>query len=180
MKYGGDIVKFVGDAMIVLWPPLADPPPALADRARRAGQCALEIQSEFHNKQTMQGFSRLSVKIGLGAGPCSLLHVGGIFGRTEYLIVGAALHEALAAEAGVQKGGEIVAAPTAWKLLAAHFDATPTKADPALHKLTRLTGPVAASRNDTYLYLQSLDEDETRLLGQKAAAYVPAAIRPYL
>ena len=37
---GGDIFKFAGDAMIVLWPPSDD----LGDLARRATQCAIEIQ----------------------------------------------------------------------------------------------------------------------------------------
>ena len=61
----------MGDAMIIVWPPpeykhengefIVNEPKdengkTLKTRARRAAQCALEIQSEFHNKQIMQGF----------------------------------------------------------------------------------------------------------------------------
>ena len=37
---GGDIFKFAGDAVIVLWPDVGD----MAERARHAAQCALNVQ----------------------------------------------------------------------------------------------------------------------------------------
>ncbi len=56
-KYGGDIIKFIGDAMIVLWPPKVkdrksiqikrDHPStdsSLLTNCRKAVQCAIEIQ----------------------------------------------------------------------------------------------------------------------------------------
>ena len=45
MKHGGDVIKFAGDAMIVLWPPAAE---SLVTQARRAVQCSLEIQTKLH------------------------------------------------------------------------------------------------------------------------------------
>lgn len=46
-KYGGDIIKFVGDAMIVMWPPsteVSDTPDSIKqDTVKRAIQCALDI-----------------------------------------------------------------------------------------------------------------------------------------
>lgn len=58
MKYGGDIIKFVGDAMIIVWPPpIAKSPEfsrlsqdeedqdqgTILERGRKAAQCAIEI-----------------------------------------------------------------------------------------------------------------------------------------
>jgi class 3 adenylate cyclase len=49
-KYGGDIIKFVGDAMIVMWPEEKPLPGQQDDKAararltvRKAIQCALDI-----------------------------------------------------------------------------------------------------------------------------------------
>ena len=58
-KYGGDIIKFVGDAMIVMWPEERAPAGTQDNdtlknlRARttirKAIQCALDIQKEMNN-----------------------------------------------------------------------------------------------------------------------------------
>ena len=47
-KYGGDIIKFVGDALIVMWPEEKglDGP---TTTVRKAIQCCLDIQKEFNN-----------------------------------------------------------------------------------------------------------------------------------
>ena len=46
-QYGGDIIKFVGDAMIVMWPPVNKSKPNWEDfrndTIRRAIQCAQDI-----------------------------------------------------------------------------------------------------------------------------------------
>ena len=78
-KYGGDIIKFVGDALIIMWPSPTDPanlaasmmPPddgtpiqhlLMKDTIRKSVQCALEIQSHMNNMQIMPGLT-LSVKV---------------------------------------------------------------------------------------------------------------------
>ncbi|KAH8096279.1 adenylate cyclase [Aureococcus anophagefferens] len=86
---GGDIFKFAGDAMIVLWPPSDD----LGDLARRATQCAIEIQRALDQSHAeVAAFSagpapadgrgappgkaaqvNLSVKIGVGVGDVAVL-----------------------------------------------------------------------------------------------------------
>ena len=40
--------------------------------------------------QIMPGI-KLSVKIGIGYGPCALLYVGGVFQRSEFFAIGDAL-----------------------------------------------------------------------------------------
>jgi len=46
-QYGGDIIKFVGDAMIVMWPPInpdgADYEAQRLQMIRKALQCSQEI-----------------------------------------------------------------------------------------------------------------------------------------
>jgi hypothetical protein len=53
----------------------------------------------------IQEVSSLSVKIGIGYGDCSLLYVGGVFGRAEFFTVGDALTYALKSEGCCTSGG---------------------------------------------------------------------------
>ena len=78
-KYGGDIIKFVGDAMIVMWPrnfptgegsekgtkgvQFKDQVDDRATVVRKAIQCALDIQNELNNKKIMSNVTNLSVKV---------------------------------------------------------------------------------------------------------------------
>lgn len=52
-QYGGDIIKFVGDAMIVMWPPIdrekEDWWKDRLDCIRKALQCCQEIQKRLNN-----------------------------------------------------------------------------------------------------------------------------------
>lgn len=66
-------------------------------RVRRAAQCAFAIQEELHNAELTQEV-RLSVKIGIGMGQVSVLHLGGVYKRMEYIAVGEPLLEAFTAE----------------------------------------------------------------------------------
>eukprot|EP00826_Nyctotherus_ovalis_P024905 TRINITY_DN19218_c0_g2_i1.p1 TRINITY_DN19218_c0_g2~~TRINITY_DN19218_c0_g2_i1.p1 ORF type:complete len:238 (+),score=57.86 TRINITY_DN19218_c0_g2_i1:159-872(+) len=118
-KYGGDIIKFVGDAMIVIWPRGSEE--SLANTARKAIQSALEIQSELNNIRIMQNVSKLSVKIGIGAGKCGLLHVGGIFKRAEFFVVGNALSQALECEHLSTHGGQVIVSGECWELVRDNF-----------------------------------------------------------
>ena len=64
--YGGDIIKFVGDAMIVMWPPIDPNKPNFQntrdDTIRRAIQCAQDIQKAMNNLEIIPG-ATLSVKV---------------------------------------------------------------------------------------------------------------------
>ena len=133
---GGDIFKFAGDAMIVLWPPSDD----LGDLARRATQCAIEIQRALDQSHAeVAAFSagpapadgrgappgkaaqvNLSVKIGVGVGDVAVLHVGGDHGRAEYVAVGDPLDQAFGAEHH-GAAGHVVCSKEAWALVGDHF-----------------------------------------------------------
>lgn len=66
-------------------------------RVRRAAQCAFAIQEALHYCELAQEV-RLSVKIGIGMGKVSVLHLGGVYKRMEYIAVGEPLLEAFTAE----------------------------------------------------------------------------------
>ncbi len=109
-KYGGDIIKFVGDAMIVMWPRRKYNPDDIEEDdkitvIRKAIQCAFDIQKELNNKKIMANVTNLSVKIGISFGKCALLYVGGVFERSEFFTVGTALTNALKSEEQATAGG---------------------------------------------------------------------------
>lgn len=104
---GGDIFKFVGDAIMVVWPPEPDNHSFLQEACRRAIQCALTIQSKLHNHKISNDKS-LSVKIGIGVGECKILLVGGQFKRCEYLCVGDAMKQACDSEGMAECGGQTI------------------------------------------------------------------------
>jgi class 3 adenylate cyclase len=109
-KYGGDIIQFLGNSLIAVW--LSKTSEAGAGKeilrpfskveeeklneyieeeimvSRRAIQCALDIRNEKHKLFE-------EIHIGLGFGDCGILHVGGVFKRVEYCLIGSALNQAL-------------------------------------------------------------------------------------
>ena len=109
---GGDIFKFAGDALLVIWPEEEEVDEKkreanLFTTCRRALQCALSIQNKLNNLEMVKG-KILSVKIGIGLGDCKVLFVGGVLKRNEYLIVGEAMRQACASECHCRAGGETV------------------------------------------------------------------------
>ena len=65
---GGDIFKFAGDALLVIWPEEDEKDESkreanLISTCRRAIQCALSIQSKLNNLEMVKG-KILSVKVG--------------------------------------------------------------------------------------------------------------------
>lgn len=107
---GGDILKFAGDAIIVLWPQQED----ITLQIRRAIQCGTEIREKLNKAQltTMDALEPviLSVKIGIGVGDVTILHVGGVLQQLEYVATGDPLAQAFAAE-HLAVAGEVVIAP---------------------------------------------------------------------
>ena len=117
-KNGGDIFKFAGDALLVIWP--ASENNDLEEYAVRAFHCAKQIQKKLNNLDMGIG-NRLSVKVGLGFGDCSIFYVGGTFKRSEYLIVGPAMKQACSAECHATQGGQIIISEKMFNYLEKYF-----------------------------------------------------------
>lgn len=120
-EYDGDVIKFAGDAVIAAWPFEARPglEDANSEETRRqwmvcAAECAFMIRERLLNYKA-EG-SPLYLKISLGAGRVWDSHIGGVFNRWEFVVVGSPMIEVgLANE--LSKAGDIIAAPSAWELL---------------------------------------------------------------
>jgi class 3 adenylate cyclase len=101
-NHGGDVAKFAGDALIVLWP--TSKPAGLRHSARLACQCALELTSELSTFDA--GGIPLSLHLGISAGEMRCMYLGSEE-RSEFVISGQPLLEATSCEA-LAKAGEIV------------------------------------------------------------------------
>ena len=107
-KNGGDIIKFVGDALMVIWPSIDDNEEKndLQESCIRAFQCAKQIKEKME-KLNKEGGMNLCLKIGIGVGECRIFFAGGTFSRSEFLIVGSAMKQACASKMQANEG-EIV------------------------------------------------------------------------
>ena len=114
---GGDVIKFAGDAIIVLWTQ-----GEMSTQAHRACECAMELQDALNNCP-MTHTIRLSLKIGIGCGSATMFYVGGHQGRCEYFAAGPALRECFDA-AEVAASGDVIVASTVWKHVASKCTAS--------------------------------------------------------
>jgi len=119
--YGGDVVKFAGDAVIAVWPVVPDlgntGSVSRADQwqwTMRAAECAIEVHQRLTNYHVED--ANLYLKLAIGIGKINTVHVGGVFNRWEFLMTGTPLVE-LGIANNIAKAGDILITPTAWKLI---------------------------------------------------------------
>jgi len=119
--YGGDVVKFAGDAVIAVWPVASDSGTddsvTRADQwqwTMRAAECALHIREHLMNYKAED--QNLYLKLAVSMGTITSAHVGGVFNRWEFLLTGNPLVEVGIAN-NIAKAGEIIVTPSAWKLI---------------------------------------------------------------
>lgn len=79
----------------------------------------MEIQKELNEAELAPGV-KLSVKLGIGMGRVSILHVGGVYKRLEYLASGPPLIQAFECEHSCSAGDTVVS-KEAWPLIKDHF-----------------------------------------------------------
>jgi class 3 adenylate cyclase/tetratricopeptide (TPR) repeat protein len=105
--YGGDVVKFAGDALVALWP--ADQ--GLLEVTAQAARCGLAMQRALHASELAAG-THLSVRIGIGAGQVSAAHLGGELNRWEFVVGGPAISQTCTVE-HLARPGDVVLSPEA-------------------------------------------------------------------
>src|SRR5919108_5221530 len=130
--YGGDVVKFAGDAVIAVWPVVSDLPApdsvstiSRADQwqwTMRATECAIEVHRRLTNYRVEN--ANLYLKLAVSMGKISTAHVGGVFNRWEFLITGTPLVE-LGIANQLAQAGDILVTPSAWKLIRNDCDGEP-------------------------------------------------------
>ena len=120
-KNGGDIIKFVGEALLVIWPSIDDNEEKndLQESCIRAFQCAKQITKKMI-KLNKEGGMNLGLKIGLGVGECRIFFAGGTFSRSEFLIVGSAIKQACLSKSQA-KDGEIIISDKVYELIHKRF-----------------------------------------------------------
>ncbi|MEE8390473.1 MAG: adenylate/guanylate cyclase domain-containing protein, partial [Anaerolineae bacterium] len=116
---GGEVVKFSGDAVTVVFPGVQEDLGIATRRARQAAEAMQAAMDEFATLETSAGPVALGMKIGIGAGEIIAAHVGGVFGRWEYVIAGDPLLQVAQAEHQASRG-EIVLSPEAEAIIVPH------------------------------------------------------------
>lgn len=164
---GGDIVKFAGDAILVLWE--ARDQEDLVERVRRAVECALGIQAQLHDCAVADDV-RLSLKLAVGAGTVAAATLGGVFDRWEFLVAGPPLSQVGAANAYAEPG-QTVLSPEAWALAAEFCDGEPL--EEGHMRLDRVRVPLKNRIAPDLNWLPSSAAPGLR-------AFIPAAIRSRL
>lgn len=119
--HGGEVVKFAGDALVILWPARYGPGPSFGEEKElaavtgRAMQCALALQREMNEGQMVPDL-HLDIQIGIAAGYVSAVHLGGILGRVEFMLSGSPMAQMSQAVA-LARPGQIILAPDAYRLV---------------------------------------------------------------
>lgn len=145
-KHGGDVVKFSGDAIIVLFTDshsgrkhqseaagslavLGERYKALmgvpdretrssSDCAVHAVQCGLELQANGYYEALGV---KLSLHVAVASGAVYMLYVGGTNGEWDFMLAGRPFSE-LGYGVDLSKSGEVVAAKSTWQLVHSFFD----------------------------------------------------------
>lgn len=157
-KYGGDIIKFAGDGLLIIWQ-YDD----LEKAALLAAQTALEASGKLKN---FRAYDRsLSTRIALAAGQIELAGLGGVFNRWEVVITGDAIDQVSLAQ-NILLPGSIAASPEAWRLLQTHASGSPIQN--GYVSLTGIKSKVEAEAER----INKLEENSVPAL----KSYIPGAI----
>ncbi len=189
--YHGQVVKFSGDALTVIFPveemPLPDDEMASMQLAvRYAGECALAMQAkmgDFARLNTSRGVASLSMKVGIGAGVILACSIGGALGRWEYLVAGDPLVQVAMSEHKAQPG-QIVFSPQAWQEVAEIFSGVTIPSidadDPPdfviLHEPRQLLPHIEPIPFDWSRF----SNEERQTIEQTLKCYIPGAIKARL
>ena len=114
LNYGGDVLKFAGDALLAVWP-VQDTEQDLQLRTLQACQCALVIQNFSHTYTSTSDIS-LALRIGIGAGDVAIAHVGGVYKRWEHAITGDPLAQIRLTQS-LAKPEQVLLSPEVWTLV---------------------------------------------------------------
>jgi class 3 adenylate cyclase/tetratricopeptide (TPR) repeat protein len=182
--YGGDVVKFAGDAVIAVWPVVSNSIPeedsgvpdpiSRADHwqwTMRAAECAIKIRERLTNYKAED--ANLYLKLAVSTGRISTAHVGGVFNRWEFLLTGNPLVE-LGIANNLAKAGDILITPSAWKLIRNDCYAYPIEFE--LKETIAQGGRLDELNKPSSIFTSSKKLDIPEGAESSLRAYIPGAI----
>ncbi|KAG5182449.1 nucleotide cyclase, partial [Tribonema minus] len=126
-RYGGDIIKFCGDAVMILWPCDMDASQGVQQaNAMQAAECALVMLRECGEYDVGKGQEAVSLRLhcGIGCGPMYGYCVG-TEDRWEFLVAGDPMRQIGEAEPEATQG-QVIVSPEVWDLIGRTFLGTKT------------------------------------------------------
>ncbi|CDR97583.1 hypothetical protein, conserved [Babesia bigemina] len=158
-RWGGDIMKFAGDAVLVAWfinenyetsdcavdlennaeeseenyiSPIYSSKPPSGDVWRQCAlalRCCEELHATLHEYPTNIDGKTLAMHIGVGLGEVAILHVGGLLERWEFVIAGKPLEEIAVAEPLASRG-QTVMSRSVYEVMQSHVKVQPIDGHP--------------------------------------------------
>ncbi len=129
MRHGGTIDEFTGDGILVFF----GAPRAMADAAKRAVRCALDMQKampELNRGNVDLGLPQLRMGIGINSGQLIVGNIGSEQ-RKKYGAIGSAINVAFRVEAQTdRKGGEILVTQAVLHRIDGRLELGPAKTVP--------------------------------------------------
>jgi adenylate cyclase len=106
-QYGGDIDKFIGDAIMAIFDEVRGQAPA-PERAVRAGLAMQRAMADFNANRTI----KLAMRIGINTGPVIRGDLGSRVVRRDYTVIGDTVNQANRYEAKCPVGAVLVSRTT--------------------------------------------------------------------
>ena len=181
-RSGGDIFKFAGDAIIIVWPPPSDKS-HLVILCRQAIQSALDIQSKLTDFKIIDEV-KLSVKIGFGVGQVTIAHVGGVFQRAEYLPAGSPLTQAFECEHLAPGGGVVIVSKQVWEKCFDYFEFEDVKGhhegENSPFYFVKKVKKSVKMKADALLMKNNIKPSDIEAIRGSLKSYIPAAVVPFI
>lgn len=121
LAYGGDVLKFAGDALVVVF---NEAEGQEHKAVLRAAACSLAIQKAVAAERESEDGLVLSLKVAVAVGKLACAFLGGVRGRWEMVVYGPPLLDAGNA-AGKCEPGAVVLSASAWTQIASEAVAEP-------------------------------------------------------
>ncbi|MCB0208858.1 MAG: tetratricopeptide repeat protein [Anaerolineae bacterium] len=176
--FHGQVVKFSGDALTILFPAEEID---LVTAARQAGECGLAMQAkmkDFATVKTSRGSASLSMTVGIAAGEVLECTVGGELGRWEYVVAGEPLVQMAMAEHQASPG-QTVFSPSAWHLVDAYLVGVPFEDAPEFVCLQSVIQPLPSTPSKEINWSR-LDTELQPRAADALGLFVPGAIKARL
>eukprot|EP01047_Picozoa_sp_COSAG01_P005965 COSAG01_NODE_211_length_21847_cov_17.992781_8_plen_1325_part_00 len=178
---GGDVIKFAGDAALVLF--AVTPETDLAYQALKATQLSLECIADLEAGEAVVEGVALTAHTGIGVGEVTGFLVGGVFNRSEYAVIGEPVFQIASAEPAAGNG-ETVISSEGWELIKDHAEGNPAKDNnwlvTGIKADSKLTDEALGTDGGVHAEILALSKEEANLVASEIKQVVPGGVRNVL